>query len=178
MRPVNRELFAALCAQAIARHGEDILLAHGMQIERSINQHGVTSIFAHSLGVAYLSLYWARRLRLQVDERALVRGALLHDYFLYDWHERGHGLLHGVRHPQIALDNARREFSLGAVEEDVIARHMFPLGIRPPHYTESWLVCMADKVCAVLETFRLQTGCAAMIGELERRTFAKPRSTG
>lgn len=166
---MQKTLCAALAARSIARYGTDIFSAAGMSTERAINQHGGTSVFGHSLGVAYLSLYWAKRLRLHVDERALVRGALLHDYFLYDWHERGHGMLHGVRHPGIALRNAQKEFLLNVIEEDVIARHMFPLGLTPPQYTESWLVCMADKVCAVLETFYWRTASDRLMRALEEQ---------
>ena len=53
----------------------------------------------------------AQRLRLRVDMESLIRGALLHDYFLYDWHdgEKEHNL-HGFRHAERALRNAERIF--------------------------------------------------------------------
>ena len=149
---------AALAARTVRRWGGDLFDAPGMARERQTLQHGETSVLDHSLGVALMSLRIARRLRLRVDERALVRGALLHDYFLYDWHEPGHGVLHGVHHPKTALLNARRDFpALSAVEEDVILKHMFPLRPTPPRYLESWLVCVSDKVCAVMETLRVPT---------------------
>lgn len=47
------------------------------------------------------------------------------------------------------------DFALNAVERDVIARHMFPLNLTPPRYRESILVCIADKICAVYETFSI-----------------------
>ena len=152
---MKKTLRAALAARSIARHGGDILVSVGMRVEQGITQHGTTSVYGHSVNVAFIALIFAKRFRLRVDERALVRGALLHDFFLYDWHERGHGMLHGVTHPKTALTNARKEFALGPVEEDVIARHMFPLDPRPPRHRESWLVTMADKFCAVYETFHL-----------------------
>ena len=49
-------------------------------------QHGDTTVLLHCLAVAYFSLRLAKLLRLKCDQRSLVRGALLHDYFLYDWH--------------------------------------------------------------------------------------------
>lgn len=164
---MKRTLCAALAARDIARFGADILPAQGMIAERLIRQHGATSVFRHSLYVAFVSLYWAKRLGLCVDARALVRGALLHDYFLYDWHRPGHGRLHGFRHPSVALANAQREFALSPVEEDVIARHMFPLNLTPPKYKESWLVCGADKLCAVRETLRLRAGCEELLHTLD-----------
>ena len=51
-------------------------------------QHGDTSVFRHSVSVAYFSYYLALKMNAPVDIHSLVRGALLHDYFLYDWHEK------------------------------------------------------------------------------------------
>ena len=51
-------------------------------------QHGVTSVYRHSLAVAYFSCYLAEKMHLKVRTREMIRGALLHDYFLYDWHEK------------------------------------------------------------------------------------------
>ena len=138
-------------------YGGEILHSQGMDLERQIPQHGRVNCFDHSVAVALLSLRLARWLGLRVDRRSLIRGALLHDYFLYDWrtlHPRPglrHGLSHGLRHGGRAAANADRDFGLNAVEADIIRRHMFPLTLTPPRYRESLLVCWADKVCAVRE---------------------------
>ncbi|MFQ9151358.1 MAG: HD domain-containing protein [Blautia sp.] len=47
----------------------------------------MTSVYRHSLAVAYFSCYLAEKLHLKVRTKEMIRGALLHDYFLYDWHE-------------------------------------------------------------------------------------------
>ncbi|MGI5893836.1 MAG: HD domain-containing protein [Candidatus Merdivicinus sp.] len=139
--------------QLLEQFGTDILQSSGMQLEREFIQHGNVSVLEHSIHVAYLSLWLAYALRLEINTRALLRGALLHDYFLYDWHipDPSHRL-HGFRHAKFALKNAMRDFSLGKTECDIIARHMFPLNLTPPKYRESILVCLADKICAVCET--------------------------
>ena len=67
------------------KHGRDILTSPGMERERSIPQHGYVNCFDHSVAVALLSVWIAARLGLHIDMRSLVRGALLHDYFLYNW---------------------------------------------------------------------------------------------
>ncbi len=123
--------------------------------EKSYIQHGTTTVFDHSVDVAYMSLYLADLLHLKVDKDALIRGALLQDYFLYDWHDgaKWHRL-HGFRHPKTALKNAEKDFDLTDRERNIIARHMFPLTPIPPRYKEAWLVCLADKLCALGETFR------------------------
>ena len=54
-------------------------------------QHGRTSVYRHSVRVAWTSLRLARFLGWRIDAAALVRAALLHDYFLYDWHIPGRG---------------------------------------------------------------------------------------
>ena len=51
-------------------------------------QHGKVSVYAHCVSVADTACVLAETLHLRVNERALIRGALLHDYFLYDWHDK------------------------------------------------------------------------------------------
>ena len=116
-------------------------------------QHGDTSVFRHSVSVAYFSYYLALKMNAPVDIHSLVRGALLHDYFLYDWHQKDPShRLHGFRHPKTALGNAQRDYYLNWKEKNIIARHMFPLIPVPPQCREAWIVCLADKWCALGET--------------------------
>mgnify|MGYP002699785710 FL=1 len=100
------------------------------------------------------SIKIARMLRIRYDLRALIRGALLHDYFLYDWHinDDPNRKLHGFFHPSVALENALKDYELSKKEQDIIKHHMFPLTIIPPMCREAWLVCLADKICAGKET--------------------------
>ena len=127
-----------------------------MNKSRTFYQHGKINIYVHSLRVAYICYYWVKKFHLHVDEKALIRGALLHDYFLYDWHdkEHEHKRPHGFFHPSAALCNAKQDFILTRKEENIIQRHMFPLTLIPPGCKEAWLVCMADKVCSTRETVR------------------------
>ena len=120
-------------------------------------QHGTTSVYRHSIAVAYYSLVLVEKYKIKVNKETLVRGALLHDYFLYDWHvkDKSHNL-HGFRHPYTALKNANRDIELNEIEQNIIKRHMFPLIPVPPKYKESAVVCFADKVCSTYETLNLQ----------------------
>ncbi len=135
-------------------YGKDILNSEGMQLEKKFIQHGDVSCYDHSVRVAAKSVKIVKKFRLKVNMKALIRGALLHDYFLYDWHDSdpSHNW-HGFRHARFALKNANRDFDLGKIEKDIIFKHMFPLNIYPPKYKESWIVCLADKLCAITETF-------------------------
>ena len=110
--------------------------------------HHNSSIYRHVHDVAYLSYRISKFLRL--DYRSTVRGALLYDFFLYDW--RHHDVpdlprekFHGLEHPKIAVANARKYFSLNDIEEDIIRKHMWPLTLVPPKYKESYIVSFADK---------------------------------
>lgn len=131
-----------------------------MQSTKSCVQHGDVSVFAHSMAVAAYSIKLADKLGIKYDRKSLIRGALLHDFFLYDWHETsnvGDGL-HGFAHPLTASKNAVRYFNLNKKEMDIIRKHMWPLTItKMPKCRESWLVCAVDKYCSLLETLGLNT---------------------
>lgn len=137
-------------------HASDVVLSPLLQIEKNFIQHGNINVFEHSLSVACLGVYIAKRLHINVDYKSLVRGALLHDYFLYDWHvsDKSHRL-HGIHHAKKALNNANRDFELNSIERDIIVKHMFPLNFKPPRYKESIIVCVADKICATYEILSL-----------------------
>ena len=123
--------------------------------EKLAMQHGTTSIYRHSLNVAYTSLWMMERWQIRLEPKSLVRGALLHDYFLYDWHNPDNGhRLHGFSHPYTSLKNAKRDYSITKREADIIVKHMFPLTIVPPQTKEAWIVCLADKICAGEETIK------------------------
>lgn len=119
-------------------------------------QHGTTTVFEHCLSVAYFSLKFANLFHWKVDEASLIRGSLLHDYFLYDWHDKSTRVNpHGFLHPAVALKNAKEIYELNKKEEDIIIHHMFPLTLSPPRSREAFLVTIADKVCSIYETFKL-----------------------
>lgn len=136
-----------------------VLSGSRMAEEAAYVQHGDTSTLSHSIAVAYYSLAFARAFRVRCDERSLVEGALLHDYFLYDWHdhETAPDSWHGFTHPRHALDNAERDFRLTEVERDLIVHHMFPLVPVPPRHREGAIVCLVDKACSLYEVFARDT---------------------
>ena len=148
---VRQRVLSVQCFSALAA---EVLASPVMQLEKQLPHHGAVSCFDHSVAVALLALAIAHKIRLRVDAASLVRGALLHDLYLYDWHVpdplHPHRL-HGFFHPRRALENAQRHFALNDTERDIILRHMFPLTLIPPRCRESWLVCLADTLCAIRE---------------------------
>mgnify|MGYP002868899103 CR=1 FL=1 len=137
----------------IEEYGHDIINNPKYLKQKEFIQHGHTSVYSHEHGVTLYSLKIADKLRLKVDEKSLVRGALLHDYFLYDWHEKhaGHNL-HGFTHAKRAMQNASEDYDLNKIEKNMISTHMFPLNLRIPRYKESIVLCLADKIVATKET--------------------------
>lgn len=145
----------------LKEHGEDILRSPNFLDTRGHIQHGNMTVNDHCKNVAMYSVALADKLRVNCNKRDLVRGALLHDYFLYDWHNNDHEdaeKLHGFHHPTVALRNALRDYRLTARQRDIIRKHMWPLTPVPPTCKEAWLVTMADKYCSLMETIHLHKG--------------------
>lgn len=136
----------------INEYGSDILNSDNMNLNKEFYQHGNTSVYSHCINVTIMCLKIAKKFKIKVDTKSLVRGSLLHDYFLYDWHikDKSHRL-HGFRHAKIAYNNASKEYNLNNKEKNMIITHMFPLNLRIPRYRESIILCIADKICAVSE---------------------------
>ena len=47
--------------------------------------HSDITVYTHCIKVAFAAYRFAVEHKIPCDKRALVRGALLHDYYLYDW---------------------------------------------------------------------------------------------
>jgi len=90
------------------------------RVLKSLSNHGKTDLYEHSISVAtktyiickYLQNTPFKFINSISPERA-VRGALLHDFFLYDWRKRKGIHLHGFRHPKIALRESESGLNLG-----------------------------------------------------------------
>ena len=137
---------------AVAYYGAEIIESKEHKRCQKYIQHGDTNVRQHTISVACMAVAIARKTGLKYDYSAMIRGALLHDYFLYDWHKPHHGL-HGYTHASRALENAAADFAISPIEADVIMKHMWPLNIKPPRYREAVIVTLADKICSVKEVF-------------------------
>lgn len=140
---------------SLSERVEDILNHEEYKQLASFTHHRPFTTLEHSLRVAQIAYNWSIRLEgpLHLDTQAITRGALLHDFFLYDWHHmRPDGARwHGFRHPRIACQNAERCFPLSEKEKDIILSHMWPLTVRMPRSREAFLVMIADKMASIQE---------------------------
>lgn len=116
-------------------------------------QHKGNTTFRHCRNVAVKSFQLAQKLGWRIDEHALARGAMLHDYHLYTrQHRKINALRHLLSHPKRARGNAEKVFDLSRKEKNIIESHMWPLTLfRFPRSKEAFLVTLADKLCAFRE---------------------------
>lgn len=151
----------------LKEHGEDILNSENFKKTRAHIQHGTMTVHNHCMNVARYSLLLNKKLGIGCNMHDLIRGALLHDYFLYDWHDKEYVAqgkrkrLHGFHHPMTALRNAEKEYQLSNTQREVIRKHMWPLSVVPPTCREAWVVTAADKYCSLMETMGLHKGHGA-----------------
>lgn len=116
-------------------------------------KHHDESVYEHSIKVAYSSYQIAYKHGL--DWVSTIRGALLHDFFLYKFKKSlsiriiTDSIRHAVVHPLIALENSKKYFDLNEKEENIITGHMFPFGL--PRSKEAWIVSYSDKYIATFE---------------------------
>ncbi|MBR0134309.1 HD domain-containing protein [Candidatus Saccharibacteria bacterium] len=152
---MTRQQKRARIEQIVDRCGADILDSEEYRQTDKYIQHGSTTTREHMISAACVSVKIARIFKAKCDQQSLVRGALLHDYFLYDWHspKNTHPEKHPTRHSSYALKNASEDFAINPLEAEIIREHMFPCTLKIPRHKESWILITADKICSVKETF-------------------------
>ena len=124
--------------------------------------HGIDR-YTHSVRVARAT-YKLSKL-FSMDYKSATRGAMLHDFFKNEEYGNVKGLKTAKVHPHIACYNAKQEFKLNDVEQDVISSHMFPINTNKPSYKESWLVNSVDEVVSLYELgrYKLSSGLTVML---------------
>ena len=123
-----------------------------VQQMKNYTQHGKVSTYEHCERVARLSFELNRKLHLHAKVPTLIKGAMLHDFYLYDRpSDAPIAGRHSDIHPQIALANAEKYFAVNDVMRDVIENHMWPTGCERPKTEEGFIITLTDKYCAALE---------------------------
>lgn len=113
--------------------------------------HHESNRFDHCVRVSYWSYKIGKFLKL--DYEKIARASLLHDFFFEDNTSLDYKtkFITMVKHPEYALDNAKKYYELSDLEENIILSHMFPIVPRLPRYFESWMVDFIDDIVAVYE---------------------------
>ena len=144
------KLFDPIAEREYAACGADLLNSDEVLWMKNMLHHHFVTCFEHSLFVSYVAYRLARHWNIDVREAA--RAGLLHDLFLYDPKDKTQ--YEGNQcfaHPVAALKNASRLTELSDAEADAIVTHMWPLAKKMPRYKVSYVVNVADKLCAVIE---------------------------
>ena len=116
-------------------------------------QHGDVTTYRHSINVVKMAFLIDKKFRLGADRETLLTAALLHDCYLYDWHDKPLSDLHGYRHPHRAAQTVAGHFDVDEKVLAAIESHMWPLTLRtPPTSREAVIVCLADKLSSMAET--------------------------
>ena len=132
----------------------DILVDKRFKALKSYRHHIRCNAYYHSVKVAYFCYRHHKRFKMKSSVTELVRGALLHDYYIEKGCVKNRGRLHMIRHPKKAYMNALRDFgNMSKTQNDIILRHMFPLTLKPPKTKYGYVVCFYDKVVAVSDFF-------------------------
>ena len=123
-----------------------------VQQMENYRQHYETSCFDHCYCAAYYCYLICKKYNL--DYKSATRAAMLHDLFLYDWRVRQPDRkgLHAFTHGKVACNNACKLFDLNEKEKDIIIKHMWPVTLKMPKTKEGFLLTLADKYCAIIET--------------------------
>jgi len=145
--------------ELVDRYGEefiavaDPIFSHKAYQEMKNIFHHYGTVYEHCLEVAYLAHRMAKKFNL--DTEACIRGALLHDFHLYQFAKREDRSLvmesfrHSRNHPKDALGNAVKYWEISCKEADIIVNHMFPFAL--PRCREAWIITFVDKYLAAQE---------------------------
>lgn len=119
---------------------------------KDIPMHRGSNCYIHSFKVAKLAIKRALRHKV-VDLKAVLVGAILHDYYLYDWRvDKDKKMRHLKDHPYIAIKNAEEDFDIDEDVKKIIKSHMWPINIKDfPSSKEARIVTLADKAVAFEE---------------------------
>ncbi len=144
-------------AKKVIEYGADVIDSPEHQSCVQYIQHGNTTVRDHTISVACMCVKLAPAFRIKSDSYSdLVRAALLHDYFLYDWHikDADRKGLHGFTHASAAVTCAAADFAVTPQMAQIMKTHMWPLNPAPPRSRTAIVLTLADKICSLNETFR------------------------
>lgn len=161
--PCFQEVFRKYMKEMIVRDvysiGRDIIATDDFQRALEQTHHNKTTVGDHSMEVACTALAisrWLNSIHISTNEEQMIRGALCHDLGILGRYDKfANNFVCCYRHPKDSVVVADEMLGgLTDIEKDVIAHHMWPVTLVPPHHREAYIVTLADKICAIREAVR------------------------
>ncbi|MBQ8981940.1 MAG: HD domain-containing protein [Eubacterium sp.] len=147
----------------------DLLQNELVQSMKKYRHHREVSTHFHSVYVSYSVMKMCQRLRVK-NERDIVRAALLHDFYLYEWYTEKHEEYHIYYHPKESVKNIEKHFApLTPMQKNMVLSHMFPTSKVMPKYLGSWILTLCDKHCATADYFKISRRFIPVYNEINRR---------
>ncbi len=148
----------------------DILRDESVKQMKGYQHHRAVTTHFHSTFVSYTVLKMCEKIK-PAEERDIVRAALLHDYYLYEWYTEKHEEKHIWYHPKQSVKNIEQHFGkLSEMQRNMILAHMFPMSYETPSSLGAWLLTMADKHCATADYTGVSKNFIPIYNEINRRT--------
>lgn len=126
-----------------------------IQAMRFFVHHHRWTVLDHAIHVAKFAIKKASK-KKNIDMESLIRGCLLHDFYLYNWRDKNNvHKPHLKKHPWIAYNNAFVVYgNINDIEREIITRHMWPINIKGKiKYRETRIAILGDKICGMGEAF-------------------------
>lgn len=114
---------------------------------KNYSHHGINR-YDHSYRVGLHTYNITKTLHLNYE--SATKAAILHDFFL-DEVDSKNAYKKLKDHPNVAVENSKKYFSINEMEEDIIKKHMFPITFSPPKYIEGWIVDIVDDYISIYE---------------------------
>ena len=120
---------------------------------KDISMHRGSNCYIHSFKVAKKAIKKSIN-KKNINLEVVLIGAILHDYYLYDWRQdRSKLKKHAKNHPGIAINNAINDFDISDDVKTVIKTHMWPINIKAfPNTKEAKVVSLSDKAVTIRES--------------------------
>ena len=123
---------------------------------KEFSMHRGSNCYEHTFKVVKRAIHHVEiSSKKNINPEVVLVGAILHDYYLYDWRvDRSKLKGHAKHHVQIALENACKDFDISKEVKEVIGTHMWPINIKNyPKSREAKIVSINDKMVALCEAF-------------------------
>ena len=148
---------------------EDLLSHELVDGMKQYHHHKKINTHFHSVYVSYRVMKTCSLLGVK-NMAPIVRAALLHDFYLYEWYTEKHEEYHIFYHPKQSVKNIEQYFGkLSKMQRNMILSHMWPTYVERPRYLASWLLTFSDKACAMEDYVHTSKRFLPVYEEIDRR---------